>query len=214
MMNLLLTLRNKLGLAPRPALNSLPSVVEFTAKQSAYVSQVTLFGYIKTRAGTSWPKLFENDTYLISLRTARSHFFAACVSDLSLFFAARMFIEGQLSAEQAEKLAAEIAQQVLITPDIDEHEDIDPDAFRDIVNRTRQRALVMKWEEAATTALAFHSSAEAFMRWAPVTDEFKASDEEIMRNSLHLRWIGIRRDIKETLQIEPIKADLQLPSTG
>ena len=214
MMNLLLTLRNKLGLAPRPALNSLPSVVEFTAKQSAYVSQVTLFGYIKTRAGTSWPKLFENDTYLISLRTARSHFFAACVSDLSLFFAARMFIEGQLSARQAEELAVEIAQQVLITPDIDGHEDIDPDAFRDIVNRTRQRALAMKWEEAATTALAFHSSAEAFMRWAPVTDEFKASDEEIMRNSLHLRWIGIRRDIKETLQIEPIKADLQLPSTG
>jgi len=214
MMNLLLTLRNKLGLAPRPALNSLPSVVEFTAKQSAYVSQVTLFGYIKTRAGTSWPKLFENDTYLISLRTARSHFFAACVSDLSLFFAARMFLEGQLSARQAEELAVEIAQQVLITPDIDGHEDIDPDAFRDIVNRTRQRALVMKWEEAATTALAFHSSAEAFMRWAPVTDEFKASDEEIMRNSLHLRWIGIRRDIKETLQIEPIKADLQLPSTG
>jgi len=214
MMNLLLTLRNKLGLAPRPALNSLPSVVEFTAKQSAYVSQVTLFGYIKTRAGTSWPKLFENDTYLISLRTARSHFFAACVSDLSLFFAARMFLEGQLSARQAEELAVEIAQQVLITPDIDGHEDIDPDAFRDIVNRTRQRALAMKWEEAATTALAFHSSAEAFMRWAPVTDEFKASDEEIMRNSLHLRWIGIRRDIKETLQIEPIKADLQLPSTG
>jgi hypothetical protein len=214
MMNLLLTLRNKLGLAPRPALNSLPSVVEFTAKQSAYVSQVTLFGYIKTRAGTSWPKLFENDTYLISLRTARSHFFAACVSDLSLFFAARMFIEGQLSARQAEELAVEIAQQVLITPDIDGHEDIDPDAFRDIVKRTRQRALVMKWEEAATTALAFHSSAEAFMRWAPVTDEFKASDEEIMRNSLHLRWIGIRRDIKETLQIDPIKADLQLPPTG
>jgi len=213
-MNWLLTLRNKLGLAPRPVLNSLPSVVEFTAKQSAYVSQVTLFGYIKTRAGTSWPKLFEDDTYLVSLRTARSHFFAACVSDLSLFFAARMFIEGQLSAKQAEKLAAEIAQQVLITPDIDEHEDIDPNAFQDIVHRTRQRASTMKWEEAATTALAFHSSAEAFMRWAPVTDEFKASDEEIMRNSLHLRWIGIRRDIKETLQIEPIKADLQLPSTG
>ena len=214
MMNLLLTLRNKLGLAPRPALNSLPSVVEFTAKQSAYVSQVTLFGYIKTRAGTSWPKLFEDDTYLVSLRTARSHFFAACVSDLSLFFAARMFIEGQLSARQAEELAVEIAQQVLITPDIDGHEDIDPDAFRDIVNRTRQRALVMKWEEAATTALAFHSSAEAFMRWAPVTDEFKASDEEIMRNSLHLRWIGIRRDIKETFQVEAMRDGLHLPSAS
>ena len=144
MMNLLLTLRNKLGLQPRPALNSLPSVVDFTAKQSAFVSQTTLFGYIKTRAGTSWPKLFEDDTYLVSLRTARSHFFAACVSDLSLFFAARMFRDGQLSAEQAEELAVRIAQQVLITPDIDKHEDIDPDAFQDVVNRTASVPLLCR----------------------------------------------------------------------
>ena len=189
-------------------------MVDFTAKQSAFVSQTTLFGYIKTRAGTSWPKLFEDDTYLVSLRTARSHFFAACVSDLSLFFAARMFRDGQLSAEQAEELAVRIAQQVLITPDIDKHEDIDPDAFQDIVNRTRQRASVMPWAEAATSALAFQSSSDAFMRWAPVTDEFKASDEEIMRNSLHMRWIGIRRDIKETLQVEAMKYDLHLISAS
>ena len=67
----------------------------------------------------------------------------------------------------------------------------------------------MAWEEAATTAMAFASSAEAFMKWAPVTDEFKALDEEIMRNSLHLRWIGIRRDIKETLNVEALKDELQ-----
>ena len=42
------------------------------------------------------------------------------------------------------------------------------------------------------------------MRWAPVTDEFKALDEEIMRNSLHLRWIGIRRDVKETLNVQEV----------
>ena len=71
----------------------------------------------------------------------------------------------------------------------------------------------MAWEEAATTAMAFASSAEAFMKWAPVTDEFKALDEEIMRNSLHLRWIGIRRDVKETLQIDDVRADI-LQLTG
>ena len=65
----------------------------------------------------------------------------------------------------------------------------------------------MDWEEAATSALAFGSSADAFMRWAPVTDEFKALDEEIMRNSLHLRWIGIRRDVKETLNVQEVLED-------
>ena len=205
MKDFFLTLRKKLGLAPRPVLNSVPALVDFTEKQSAYVSQVTLFGYIKTRAGTSWPKLFEDDTYLVSLRTARSHFFAACVSDLSLFFAARLFVGARLSAAQSTDLAVSIAEQVLLNL---QQDDIDPSAFVDVVNRTRQRAEVMAWEEAATTAMAFASSAEAFMKWAPVTDEFKALDEEIMRNSLHLRWIGIRRDVKETLQIEAVQADL------
>lgn len=208
--DLFLTLRKKLGLAPRPVLNSVPALVDFTEKQSAYVSQVTLFGYIKTRAGTSWPKLFEDDTYLISLRTARSHFFAACVSDLSLFFAARLFVGARLSAEQSAQLAVYIAEQVLLNL---QQDDIDPSAFVDVVHRTRQRADVMAWEEAATTAMAFASSAEAFMKWAPVTDEFKALDEEIMRNSLHLRWIGIRRDVKETLQIDDVRADI-LQLTG
>ena len=200
-----LTLRNKLGLAPRPVLNSVPVLIDFTEKQSAYVSQVTLFGYIKTRAGTSWPKLFEDDTYLISLRTARSHFFAACVADLSLFLAARLFTGARLSKDQAEFIAVHIADAVLMNH---QQDDIDPSAFADIAHRTRQRAAVMAWEEAATTAMAFASSADAFMKWAPVVDEFKALDEEIMRNSLHLRWIGIRRDVKETLNSEAVLEEL------
>ena len=199
--HLLIRLRDRLGLTPRPALNSLPVIIDFTKRQAAYVSQVTLFGYIKTRAGTSWPTLFEDDTYLISLRTARSHFFAACVSDLALFFAARLYSGARLSAAQSEALAVYIAEQVLLNH---EQQDIDPSAFVDIVHRTRQRASVMAWEDAATTPIAFASSAEAFMKWAPVTDEFKALDEEIMRNSLHLRWIGIRRDVKETLQVDVV----------
>ena len=169
-----------MGFAPRPVLNSVSALTDFTARQSAYVSQVTLFGYIKTRSGTSWPKLFEDDTYLVSLRTARSHFFAACVADLAIFFAARIFTGARLSAHQAEKLAVYLTEAVLLHH---HDEDIDPIAYDAVIDRTRQRAAVMDWEEAAKSALAFASSADAFMRWAPVTDEFKALDEEIMRNS-------------------------------
>ena len=196
-----------MGFAPRPVLNSVSALTDFTARQSAYVSQVTLFGYIKTRSGTSWPKLFEDDTYLVSLRTARSHFFAACVADLAIFFAARIFTGARLSAHQAEKLAVYLTEAVLLHH---HDEDIDPIAYDAVIDRTRQRAAVMDWEEAAKSALAFASSADAFMRWAPVTDEFKALDEEIMRNSLHLRWIGVRRDVKETLNVQDVLADSKM----
>ena len=47
------------------------------------------------------------------------------------------------------------------------------------------------------------------MRWAPMADEFKEQDEEIMRNSIHMRWIGIRREVKETLDASPIISELE-----
>ena len=59
-------LRNKLGFAPRPVLNSLTALTDFTARQAAYVSQVTLFGYIKhvqAQAGRNYLKM----TLILSL---------------------------------------------------------------------------------------------------------------------------------------------------
>jgi hypothetical protein len=35
------------------------------------------------------------------------------------------------------------------------------------------------------------------------------NDEEIVRNSIHLRWIGVRRDLKELIKPELIIADWQ-----
>ena len=40
-----------------------------------------------------------------------------------------------------------------------------------------------------------------------VADELKDNDEEIVRNSIHLRWIGVRRDLKELIKPAIILAD-------
>ena len=203
--NILFRLRDKLGFAPKPPLNSKNALMTYAKEQAAYVSQVTLYGYVKTRAGTQWPKLFENETYLISLKTARWHFYAACVSDLSLFLAARVFSHGGIKENQAEKLANEIASNVLLGT---EQDDVPAEVFGNVVDSAKQAAAKIDWAEAAVTPLAFQSSADAFMRWAPTADEFKVLDQEIMLNSLHLRWIGVRRDVKERLQAQPIIIEL------
>lgn len=198
-------LRDKLGFSPRPRLASKNDLFAFAEKQAAYVSQTTLYGYVRTRAGTQWPKLFNNETYLISLRTARWHIYAACVSDLALFLAARVFIHGGIKENQAAHLAGEICDVILSDTD---QEDVPASAFDEVRNTTRTAAQDVDWAEAATTAMTFQSSADAFMRWAPMADEFKEQDEEIMRNSIHMRWIGIRRDVKETLEPTPIIQEL------
>ena len=37
-----------------------------------------------------------------------------------------------------------------------------------------------------------------------MAEEFKDQDEEIMRNSIHLRWIGVRREVREQMNSKVI----------
>ena len=203
--NLYKTLQAKLGLTPRPPLDSLDALISFCDKQSAYVSQVTLYGYVKTRAGTQWPKLFNNETYLISLKIARWHIFGACVADLTLFTIARIYAAGGITRQQAERAAIHITSEILSHVD---QNDVPDDVFKEMAQRAAQRAQLADWDKLADGPNAFQSSSDALMKWAPTADEFKVLDEEIVRNSIHLRWINIRRDVLETLIMDKISADL------
>ena len=203
--NLFKTLQAKLGLTPRPPLDSLDALISFCDKQSAYVSQVTLYGYVKTRAGTQWPKLFNNETYLISLKIARWHIFGACVADLTLFTIARIYASGSITSQQAERAAIYITSEILSHVD---QNDVPDDVFKEMAQRAAQRAHMADWDNLADGPNAFQSSSDALMKWAPTADDFKVLDEEIVRNSIHLRWINIRRDVLETLVMDKISADL------
>jgi len=194
-----------LGLVPPEPLTSLDQLKEYTEKQAAFVSQVTLYTYIKTRAGTQYPKLFENETYLVSMKMARWHIFGAAVADLAIFYGALMVSRNAATHEQAKSLAERIITAILSDYDQD---DIDPGEFDGMIDRGRARSEVAAWADLAEGANAFQSSADALIRWAPIADELKKQDEEIVRNSIHMRWIGIRREIKEILVPEAILTGL------
>ena len=74
-----------LGLRPKKPLTKRSELVEFIHRNASFVSQVTLLTYIKARAGTQYPKLFENPEYLKSIEIARSHLYASCVADLAFY---------------------------------------------------------------------------------------------------------------------------------
>jgi hypothetical protein len=46
------------------------------------------------------------------------------------------------------------------------------------------------------------------VRWAPVKDELKLLDEEIVRNSVRFRWQAVRRDFAEQLRLAPLLQSL------
>ena len=180
---------------------------EFIEKNSLYVSQVTLFTYIKTRAGTQWPKLFENEDYLTSLRIARWHIFIACVSDLSIFIAAQFHINETSDTKICRKIAIDLFSTIVRNI---EQNDIDKSIFETALIVNERRCATVNFIHAFKGDYAFQTSAQALLDWAPVVDSFKKSDAAIVRNSIHLRWINVRQKLLKKLQNDSIIREINL----
>ena len=211
MISILKSMLRTIGLLSDPPVETRQELFDFIDTRAAYVSQVTLYTYVKARAGTQYPKLFQNTDFLTSLRIARWHIYGAAICDLSLFAVAQLKRDGGLSNQKATELVAEMLDVILLNY---KQEDIDPKLFAAMGDKGKQRAAFADWDLIADGAAAFQSSSDAVFRWAPIADELKNDDEEIVRNSTHLRWIGVRRDLKALIKPNLILADWQRVGRG
>ncbi len=192
-----------LGLLRHPDLETYGQLIDYAEKNAAYVSQVTLYTYVKARAGTQFPKMFENEMFLTSLKIARWHIFGAAVADMALFAAAQFHVAGDLDRPDTQRFATGIIEAILTNY---EQDDVAPSVFLEMMADGVRRAAFANWGDIADGPAAFQRSADAVYEWAPIADELKSLDEEIVRNSIHLRWIGVRRDTKALMRRNAILA--------
>lgn len=192
-----------LGFIGLPPVASRDELITFIDSNAAYVSQVTLYTYVKARAGMQFPKLFDNDDFLTSLRIARWHIYGAGVCDLALFAGAQLYRADLASDQNIRAFIKEIIAEVFARND---QQDIDQKRFMNIAKTGQDRVSTADWEDIADGPAAFQSSSDAVFEWAPIADELKNNDEEIVRNSIHLRWIGVRRDLKQVIRPAEILA--------
>ena len=54
---------------------------------------------------------------------------------------------------------------------------------------------------------AFDGSVRDLIRFAPVVDEFKALDEEIVTNSIRFRWLDVKQQLKKRLNAAGVASD-------
>jgi hypothetical protein len=195
-----------LGLRKLDPLLSYDQLVDFINSRAAFVSQTTLYTYVKARAGMQHPKLFDNPDFLTSLRIARWHIYGAAVSDLTLFAGAQINRAAILPPNQLSMFCTEMIEGIFAA---NPQQDIDPKRFMQICEKGKQRIAFADWHAIENGAAAFQSSSDAVFKWAPIADELKMDDEEIVRNSIHLRWIGVRRDLKDLIKPECIIDDWQ-----
>ena len=70
---------------PKKKLSNLDDFEEFIQTKSAWVAQVTLYSYLKTRMGTRYVLHFDNDEFMKSVNLAKWNIYAVALQDLTFY---------------------------------------------------------------------------------------------------------------------------------
>ena len=179
-----------------------PAALEqFLDTRSSLVAQSTLYGYFRTRAGTRFPVLFDDDVFVVSLNHAKWQMWLACLSDLSVYSGGLLALRskaGPVAAGAAVRRAVDAILERTGTPD-----DSGP-GFAAGAEAVRARLGRCDWSALADDESAFTESPEALVRHAPIMRELMALDEEIVRNSVRFRWQEIRRELRRMLDADAV----------
>lgn len=178
----------------------------FLQTRAAHVAQTSLYGYLRTRAGTRFPELFSDDCFVESINIAKWQVWLACLSDLSVHAGILLRQKTGAPAAVITQLMQESVERILTDTGIP------ADAGADFVSdaeRVRSRILLCDWSPGVNEEAAFSQSPAALVKWAPVTDDLKALDEEIVLNSVRFRWHEVQRELRNGIQ-----ADAVIAATG
>ena len=177
------------------------SLAEFLSTRSSHVAQASLYGYMRTRAGTRFPEMFENPDILMSINIAKWHIWLACLSDLAVFTGQCIHQSGRLELSAIQQLLPQAVDKVLEDTGIPD--EAGPD-YVDAREKVVQRIVTCDWTLDRDDDTVFSQSPEALFYWSPIADELKERDETIVKNSIRYRWIEVRRNTRKAFDFDAL----------
>ena len=174
-------------------ITSLDELEGFIQSKSAWVTQVTLYGYLKTRMGTRYVLHFENDKFMGSVNLAKWNIYAVALQDLTFFTIS--YLKTNLNYQDTNK-AKEIFFRIL-------DDEINNKMPLDIIDQAKknfnERVQNIDWSNHYQD-LPFNSSALSLYEWAPIADELKVLDRKIVLNSVILKWDIVKKEFIERIK--------------
>ena len=178
---------------PKKKIKNLDELKNFIQTKSAWVTQVTLYNYLKTRMGTRYVLHFENDQFMGSVNLAKWNIYSVALQDLSLFTFS--YLRVNFNFQDTGK-AKEIFNKIL-------DDEISNKMPLDIVDQARidfdNRSQNIKWDTYYKD-LPFNPSALSLYKWAPIAEELKTLDRKIVLNSMILKWDVIKQEFQNLIQ--------------
>ena len=177
---------------PKKKLSNLDELENFIQSKSAWVTQVTLYGYLKTRMGTRYVLHFENDKFMGSVNLAKWNMYAVALQDLTLFVFSYLTAN---SNHQITDKAKEVFYKIL---DDETTNKMPLDIIEEAKKNFKERVEKINWETYYDD-LPFNSSALSLYECAPIAEELKVLDRKIVLNSVILKWDVVKKEFKERL---------------
>ena len=178
---------------PKTKLSNLDQLKDFIQTKSAWVSQVTLYSYLKTRMGTRYVLHFDNDEFMKSVNQAKWNIYAVSLQDLSFFVFSYLRVNSNF--QEIDK-AKEIFKNIL---DDETNNNMPLEIIEEAKKNFELRFNTIKWENYYSD-IPFNPSALALYKWAPIAEELKTLDRKIVLNSVILKWDIIKKEFKDRIQ--------------
>ena len=162
------------------SIKSKKDLQKFIQQRSAHVTQTTLYGYLKTRIGVKFTAMVEDDVFSKSINIAKWNIYMTAIADCSLYVFSYLIAEKSLKENDCKEIYLDIIKNEKENGLTDE---IYQRAKQEFLNRYDKINFNKYYIENP-----FKESCLALYNWAPIADELKTLDKEIVLNSMRLKW--------------------------
>ena len=178
---------------PKKKIKNIDQLENFIQTKSAWVTQVTLYSYLKTRMGTRYVLHFDNDEFMSSLNIAKWNIYSVALQDLTFFTFSYLKVNFNY---QDINQAKEIFNKIL---DDEISNKMPLDIIEEAKRTFNERLQNLNWETYYKD-LPFNPSALSLYKWAPIAEELKSLDRKIVLNSMILKWDIIRNEFEKLIE--------------
>ena len=179
---------------PKKKIKNFDDLESFIQSKSAWVSQVTLYNYLKTRMGTRYVLHFENDKFMSSVNLAKWNIYSIALQDLTFF--SFSYLKVNFNYTEYSK-AREIYFNIL-------DDEISNKMPLDIIKNSKEtfdeRLDTKNWDNYFMDH-PFNPSALSLYKWAPIAEELKNLDRKIVLNSMILKWNNVEKEFKKLIDL-------------
>ena len=171
------------------SINSKEDLENFVQERSAHVAQTTLYGYLKTRIGTRYALMVEDEKFSESINIAKWNIYVVAISDLTFYVFSYLIDRKNLKENDSEKIFLNILDKEF-------KNGLDKKIYENAKNEFIVKAKSINWHNYHLSN-PFKESGLALYKWSPIADELKVLDKEIVLNSIMLKWNLVENEFKD-----------------